>query len=166
MAAPAPSISKETNMSQVAVAPKAAKSAPASEVKVESLREVQVKRFPPSDFHHTGQDYEIMHVTAGPDWTFEDVLNPQAWSSVCRRVSRDALNTRRDKTGSTVFVHADHFFAMLNIDAVVFDALNNPCGLKVTCIGPMQDPETGEACAIDLKTRRPLVAAVKSAKAA
>lgn len=152
-------------MSQVAAAPKAAKSAAAPEAKGETLREVQIKRFPPSDFHHTGHDYEIMHVTAGSDWTFEDVLNPIAWSSVCRRVARDALNTRRDKLGSTIFVHAEHFFAMLNIDAVVLDALNNPCGLKVTCIGPMQNLETGEACPIDMKTKRPLVPS-KSAKAA
>lgn len=166
MAAPSPSIFKETIMSQVAAAPKAAKSVAASDAKVETLREAQMKRFPPSDLHPTGYDYEILHVTASADWTWDDVMNPVAWAHVCNRVSRDALSQRKEKTGSTVFVHSPNFFAILNIDSVVYDHMSNPCGINMSCIGPMQDPETGEACAIDLKTRRPLQASVKSAKAA
>jgi hypothetical protein len=152
-------------MSQVAVAPKAAKSAAASETKGETLREVQPKRFPPSDFYPTGQAYEILHVTAGPDWTWEDVLKPVAWAVVAYRVSKDALGHRNEMLHSTVYVHGPNFFGMLNIDGVYYDQLGNPNGLKVSCIGPMQDLETGEACPIDLKTRRPLVPS-KAAKAA
>jgi hypothetical protein len=147
------------------VVAKAAKSAVVSEPKGETLRESQPKRFPASDFHPTGQDYEILHVTAGPEWTWEDVMDPIAWSHVCRRVSRDALQYRKEKLNSTVFVHSQNFFGILNIDGVVYDNMDNPCGLKLTCMGPMQNPETGEACPIDMKTRRALVPS-KAAKAA
>jgi hypothetical protein len=146
------------------VAPKAAKSAAAPD-KAEALRDVQPKRFPSSDFHPTGQDYEILHVSAGPDWTWDDVIDPIAWSHVCRKVAKDALQHRKEKTGTTIYVHGANFFAMLNIDAVIYDQLGNPNGLKVTCIGPATDLETGKLCPVDLKTGRALVAP-KSTKAA
>lgn len=134
--------------------------APASAAKRDekTYRETQAKRFAPSDFHPTGQDYEILHVTAGADWTFDDVMKPEAWASVARRVARDALSMRREKTGSTVFVHSasNAFIAFLNINSVVYDPRGGPCGLNVQVIGPAFDPRTGEACAYDLKAKRPL----------
>jgi hypothetical protein len=151
-------------MSQVAVASKAAKSAPASE-KGETLREAQPKRFHQSGFFYTGQDYEIMHITAGPEWTWDDVMNPLAWSSPSAKVAKSPLGERKEKLGSTIFVHSPNFFAMLNIDGVIYDHMGNPCGLKLTCIGPATDLETGEMRPVDLKTRKAL-AVPKAAKAA
>jgi hypothetical protein len=108
--------------------------------------------------HPIGQDYDILPVTAGADWTFEDVMKPEAWANVARKVARDALNTRRDKLGSVIHVHSatQAFFAELYINAVVFDKMNNPCGLKVSCIGPSIDLTTGEARPIDLVTGKAL----------
>jgi len=148
-------------MSQVA-APKAAKSATP---KGEALREVQPKRFHASGFFYTGHEYEILHITAAADWTWDDVMNPTAWSSPSAKVARDALGERKEKLGSTIFVHSPNFFGMLNIDGVVYDNMSNPCGLNLTCIGPATNPETGEMCPVDLKTGKVLVAP-KPAKAA
>lgn len=135
---------------------------------VNRLRQVQSKRFGPSDMHPIGQDYDILPVTAGADWTFEDVMKPEAWANVARKVARDALNTRRDKLGSIIHVHSatQAFFAELYINAVVFDNMNNPCGLKVSCIGPSIDIETGEARPIDMKTGKALKASAEADKAA
>jgi hypothetical protein len=147
------------------VATKAAKSAAASEAKTETLREAQPKRFHQSGFFYTGQDYEIMHITAGDDWTWDDVMNPVAWSSPSAKVAKSPLGERKEKLGSTIFVHSPNFFAMLNIDGVIYDHMNNPCGLKLTCIGPATDLETGEMRPVDLKTRKAL-GTPKAAKAA
>jgi hypothetical protein len=153
-------------MSQVAVAPKAAKSAAASEAKTETLREAQPKRFHQGGFFYTGQDYEIMHITAGDDWTWDDVMTPVAWSGPSAKIAKNAFGNKDErKPGSTIFVHSPNFFGMLNIDGVIYDHMNNPCGLKLTCIGPATDLETGEMRPVDLKTRKAL-AAPKAAKAA
>jgi hypothetical protein len=151
-------------MSQVAVAAKAAKSAVASE-KTETLREAQPKRFHQGGFFYTGQDYEIMHITAGAEWTWEEVMNPVAWSSPSAKVAKSALGERKEKLGSTIFVHSPNFFGMLNIDGVIYDKMGNPCGLNLTCVGPATDLETGEMRPVDLKTRKAL-APSKAAKAA
>ncbi len=152
-------------MSQAAVATKAAKSTAASGAKVETLREAQPKRFHQSGFFYTGQDYEIMHITAGADWTWDDVMDPLAWASPSAKIAKNAFGNREErKPGSTIFVHAPHFFGILNIDGVVYDTMNNPCGLKLTCIGPASDPETGEQRPVELRNGKAFI--LKAAKAA
>lgn len=150
-------------MSNVAVA-KAAKSAVASEAKGETLREAQPKRFHQSEFHYTGQDYEIMHITVGPNWTWDDVMNPVAWSSPSAKIAKNAFGNRDErKPGSTIFVHSPNFFGMLNIDGVIYDHMNNPCGLKLTCIGPATDPETLEQRPVEFRDGKAFV--IRSPKA-
>lgn len=152
-------------MSQVAVASKAAKSAAASEAK--TLRESQPKRFHQSGFFYTGQDYEIMHITAGDDWTWDDVMDPLAWSSPSAKIAKGAFGDKEErKPGSTIFVHSPNFFGMLNIDGVIYDHMGNPCGLKLTCLGPATDLETGMVRPVDLKTGKALAVSKAAAKAA
>ena len=143
-------------MSDVAVAAKATKAAAAPKAEPK-LREVQPKKFPPSMLYPIGQDYEILNVTADADWTLEDLLAPIAWTNVCKKVARDPLNTRRDMLGSAIHVHTSDksFFAILIINGVVFDNMNNPYGLDVQCIGPSIDPKTGRACPVNVKTGMP-----------
>lgn len=122
-------------MSDVAAAAKAAKSAaPAAPAKpVQTLREVQPKRFAPSSLQSLGQDFDILCVRVPADWTFEDVLKPVAWSNVAPLVAKDALNTRRDKIGSLIYVRHDGgaFKAILSIEGITLDQFGKANGLKV-----------------------------------
>lgn len=128
-------------MSDVAVAGKAAKSAaaPVAVAKpAQTLREVQPKRFAPSSLQSIGQDFDLLAVRVPADWTFEDVLKPVAWTNVAPMVAKDALNTRRDKIGSLIFVRSDSgaFKAILSIEGITLDQFGKPNGLKVeTWIG-------------------------------
>jgi hypothetical protein len=123
-------------MSDVAAAAKSAKSsaAPAAQAKpAQTLREVQPKRFAPSSLQSIGQDFDILAVSVPADWTFEDVLKPVAWSNVAPLVAKDALNTRRDKIGSLIYVRSASgaFKAILSIEGITLDQFGKANGLKV-----------------------------------
>jgi hypothetical protein len=153
-------------MSDVAAASKAAKStaAPAAPAKpVQTLREAQPKKFPPSALQVIGHDYDTLTITAPADWTFEDAMRPVAWANVCRLVARAELSGQRNKIGSIIELrNVSHtFFARLYIKEVMFDHLKNPCGLKLICVGPSFDPKTGEARPINLATGKAWVDPVK-----
>lgn len=120
----------------------------------QKLRQVQPRKFSPSTLQSMGHDYDWLAVTVPGDWTFADVMKPVAWSNVCTMVSRDALNTRRDKIGSLIYARSPKFLALLEITGVVLDHLGNPNGLNVECIGPSIDLRTGEARPLNRKTRK------------
>ena len=145
-------------MSTVATAAKpvrVVKSEAAAPAKPEQmLRQVQPRKFSPSTLQSMGHDYDWLAVTVPGDWTFADVMKPIAWSNVCTMVSRDALNTRRDKIGSLIYARSPKFLAMLEITGVTLDHLGNPNGLNVECIGPSVDIKTGEARPLNRKTRK------------
>ena len=145
-------------MSTVAAAAKAksaVKTEPVIEAKPEQkLRQVRPKQFGPSSLQSIGHDYDWLAVMVPGDWSFADVMNPRAWVNVCTMVSRDALNTRRDKIGSLIYARSPKFLAFLEITGIVLDHLGNPAGLNVECIGPVTDPKTGEARPINRKTRK------------
>lgn len=99
----------------------------------QTLREAQSKKFKPSSLQGLGHDFDILAVKVPEDWTFEDVLQPSAWSSVANLVSKDALNTRRDKVGSLIYARHDGgaFKALLVIEAITHDVFGQPNGLVV-----------------------------------
>lgn len=132
----------------------AGKPVPTPEVP-KTLREVQIKKFPPSSLQLIGQDYSILTVAAPKEWSYADVLNPGAWVHVAYRVAKSA--DMRDSVGSLIQVRsADHrWFAVLYLQAVLYDQMKSPCGLKVTCVGPIIDPKTGVACPIEIDSGRP-----------
>lgn len=121
----------------------------------QTMRAVQIRKFPPSSLQLIGQDYSILTATAPKDWNFEDVLKPGAWVHVASRVAKTA--DKRDSVGSLIHVRsADHrWFAVLYIQEVLYDQMKSPCGLKVTCVGPIVDAKTGKACPIDIDAGTP-----------
>ena len=122
-----------------------------------TLREVQPKKFGmmTSQLQFIGHDYSLLTIKVPADWTFEDVLKPEAWVNVCWRVAKDQTNTRIDSAGSIIQAHHKEWLAELYIQEVIYDHLKSACGLKVTCIGPVCDPKTGKACPIDIATGLP-----------
>lgn len=120
-----------------------------------TMREAQIKKFPPSSLQVIGQDYSILTATAPKEWSFDDVIQPSAWVHVAHRVAKSAY--MRDSVGSLIHVRsADHrWFAMLYIQNVLYDHMKSPCGLEVTCVGPSVDVKTGKACPIDICSGTP-----------
>lgn len=125
----------------------------------QTLRSSQTKQFVPSSLQTLGLgDFDSLTQQVPAEWTFADCINPIAWARVAHKVAKDAVgHNTRDYTGSTIKLVHPKFYADVIIRKVVRDALNNPCGLEVMCIGPAQDPKTGMACPRDLTTGLPLV---------
>jgi uncharacterized protein YciI len=122
------------------------------------LRAAQVKKFAPSTLKTVGfGKFDTLTIEVPADWSYDDVMNPLAWTNVVGIVAKDALNTKPDMIGSVIEVRTvDHaWFAVLYIQGITYDHLNQANGLKLTCIGPAFDRD-GKACPIDLKTGRAL----------
>lgn len=136
-------------MSDVKTKVQVQKTTPREEQK---LREVQVKKFSQNAFMPIGQNHDILTAMVPDDWTFSDVLNPMAWTNVCRIVSKDPSGSRRDKTGSRIFVESKNFSADLRISGITQDQFGQPNGLIVTCIGPQINPVTGQSCPVNITT--------------
>jgi hypothetical protein len=132
-------------------------------------REAKAKSLPPSSLKPLGYgETEIMTLTLPPEWIFEDVLRPVAWAIVVGPIAANAIKTQSDRVGTLIYVNtADNsFMAWLRIGKILRDAMNNPCGVEVLCVGPSVDPKTGRPCALNLKTGLPWVDPVKTADAA
>ncbi len=119
-------------MSDVAAAAKPAKS-PAPAKPEQKLREVQPKKFPPSSLQSLGHDFEILAMKVPADWTLEDVLKPVAWAHVASLVAKDALNTRRDKIGSLIYIRSESgaFKGFFSIEKITHDQFGSANGLEL-----------------------------------
>lgn len=119
-------------------------------------RENQPKKFVPSSLYQIGHGYAHMAITAPKGWDFADVMKPIAWANVAARVAKGALGSDKDMVGSTIEVHAEDnaYQATVRVMEVQRDQYKSPNGLKVICIGPQIDPETGKCCPVDLREGR------------
>ena len=99
----------------------------------QTLRSAQPNKFSPSSLQPLGQDFELLTIKVPAGWSFEEVLQPITWSNVAAVVAKDALNTRRDKIGSLIYVCAEDgaFGAFLRIESIVIDNMGNANGLRV-----------------------------------
>lgn len=130
-------------------------------------RAPKVKKFPNGAIQVLGHDYSVLTIKAPSDMTFENALIPEAWVHASRKVAMDT-NRRREWIGSIIHLHSANgeWFAELYIRKVVYDKFKQPCGLAVTCIGPVSDPKTGEAMPVNVATGLPWVDPVEEAEAA
>jgi hypothetical protein len=98
-----------------------------------SMREVQPKKAAPSSLQSLGQDFDMLAHKPGPGVTLEDVLKPVYWANVANLVAKDALNTRRDKLGSLIYVRPESgaFKVILTIEGISLDQFGQANGLKV-----------------------------------
>ena len=151
-------------MPEVATAVKPARTvASATAAPAKSLREVQPKTFSPSSLQPLGYgSIEILTICVPAGWTFEDVLNPVAWSGVVGQISANAARTQIDRVGSLIYVTGPDFVSWLHINRIVRDSLNNPCGLEVICMGPAVDVKTGVPCPLNIRTGQPWTDAKKA----
>lgn len=155
-------------MSDVTTAARPGKAAMAGKPQ-QTLREAKPKTLPPSSLKPLGYgETEIMTLTLPPEWTFQDVLNPHAWTIVAGPIAANASKTQPDRVGSLVYVNtADgSFMAWLRINRILRDHMNGACGVEVACVGPSIDLKTGRPCALNLKTGLPWADPVKPADAA
>lgn len=136
-------------------APPPAAAADPAKAAVPTLRETRPKTFPTSTLKPLGYgETEIMTVTVPAEWTFEDVMKPIAWSNVVGPIAANQTKTTIDRIGSLIYLNGPRFIAWLHIDEIERDELKNPCGVKLTCVGPAVDLKTGEPMPMDRKTRR------------
>lgn len=120
-----------------------------------TLRETRPKTFPSSALKPLGYgETEIMTITVPVEWTFEDVMKPIAWSNVVGPIAANQTKTTIDRIGSLIYLNGPSFIAWLHIDEILRDELKNPCGIKLTCVGPSIDLKTGEPAPMDRKTKR------------
>jgi hypothetical protein len=132
----------------------------------QTLREVKPKTFSPSSLKPLGYgETEIMTIAVPTGWTFEDVMKPVAWSSIVGPIAANSTKTQIDRVNSLIYATtADHsFMAWLLITGIVRDAMNNPCGVNLICVGPSVDLKTGRPCPLNLKTGLPWVDPAKLA---
>ena len=128
----------------------------------QSLRAVQIKKFPPSALATLGYgDFDRLAVKVPGDWSLADCLKPVTWGNVAGRLAEDALKTRKDWVGSVIELHHPKFYAEVVIRAVIRDEMKNPCGLDVVCVGPAQD-KSGLGAPRDLETGLAWVDPVKA----
>lgn len=99
----------------------------------QTLRAAQPKKAAPSSLQSLGQDFDMLAHKPAPDVTLDDVLKPHYWANVANLVAKDALNTRRDKLGSLIYVRPESgkFKAMLVIEGISLDQFGQANGLKV-----------------------------------
>jgi hypothetical protein len=155
-------------MTDVTTAAKPGKAAAAAKP-VQTLREAKPKTLPPSSLKPLGYgETEILTLTVPPEWTFEDVLHPVAWTIIAGPIAANASKTQTDRVGSLVYVNtADgSFIAWLRINRIVRDHMNGASGVEVICIGPSIDLKTGRPAPLNLKTGLPWADPVKPADAA
>ena len=131
-----------------------------------TLRAVQPKRFGPNALQSVGFGAtELMTIEAPIGMTYAEAILPITWSTVAAKIAKNTIDNRNPRDGAGVLIILDaldgSFQAWLRVSKVVRDQMNNPCGLEVACIGPSIDLKTGEACPIDLKTRKAWVDAPK-----
>jgi len=134
----------------------------------QTLREAKPKTLPPSSLKPLGYgETEIMTLTVPTEWTFEDVLNPLAWTIVAGPIAANASRTQTDRVGSLVYVNtADNsFVAWLRIGKILRDNMNGASGVEVLCIGPSVDLKTGRPAPLNLRTGLPWSDPVKPAAA-
>jgi hypothetical protein len=151
----------------VTTAAKPGKSAAAQPA--QKLRDVQPKTLPPSSLKPLGYgETEIMTITLPPEWGFDDLINPAAFANVVNPIAANSIKTQVDRVGSLIYVStADNsFVAWLRINRIVRNALGNPCGVEVLCIGPSIDLKTGKPRPLDLATGLPWTDPVRPAAAA
>ena len=151
-------------MSETAVAKPAAKTpAPAepTPMRAQKLRDVQVKKCLQSAFKTIGYRIDWLEHKSDVSVTFAEVMDPAYWANVATLVAKDPMNTRPDRIGSRIIVDTPDFVADLRINDIVRDAMTNPAGLVVVCVGPAQD-KNGKACARDVKTGMPWVDPAKA----
>lgn len=126
----------------------------------QTLREVKPKTFAPSSLKPLGYgETEIMTLTVPAGWRFDEVMSPGSWVSIVNPIAANVTKTQIDRVNSEVRVTcADgSFIANLLITGIVRDAMTNPCGVNVICIGPSIDLKTGKPCPLNLKTGLPWV---------
>lgn len=155
-------------MSDVTAAARPGKTAAAAKP-VQTLREAKPKTLPPSSLKPLGYgETEILTLTVPPEWTFEDVLHPQAWTIVAGPIAANASRTQTDRVGSLVYVNTTDgsFMAWLRINKIVRDHMNGASGVEVLCVGPSIDLKTGRPAPLNLKTGLPWVDPAKPAPAA
>lgn len=152
-------------MSETAVAKPAAKTAPApaepTPIRQQKLRDVLVKKCLQSAFKTIGYRIDWLEHKSDVSVTFAEVMDPAYWANVATLVAKDPMNTRPDRIGSRIIVDTPDFVADLRINDIVRDAMTNPAGLVVVCVGPAQD-KNGKACARDVKTGMPWVDPAKA----
>jgi hypothetical protein len=104
-----------------------------AELVKQTMRQVQPKKAAPSSLQSLGQDFDMLAHKPGPDVTLDDVLKPVYWANVANLVAKDALNTRRDKLGSLIYVRPESgaFKAILTIEGISLDQFGQAHGLKV-----------------------------------
>lgn len=156
-------------MSDVTTAARPGKGAPVAAKPELKLREVKPKVLPPSALKPLGYgETEIMTLTVPPEWTFEDVLRPVAWTGVVGPIAANSTRTQPDRVGSLIYVNtADNtFMAWLRVGRILRDGMTNPCGVEAMCVGPSVDLKTGRPAPLNLKTGLPWVDPVKPAEAA
>jgi hypothetical protein len=135
----------------------------------QTLRDAKPKSLPPSSLKPLGYgETEILTLTVPTEWTFEDVLNPLAWTIIAGPIAANASRTQTDRVGSLVYVNtADgSFIAWLRINKIVRDHMNGAAGVEVICIGPSIDLKTGRPAPLNLKTGLPWSDPAKPAPAA
>ncbi len=121
----------------------------------QTLRAARLKTFSPNSLKPLGYgETEIMTLQASAEWTFEDVLRPLAWSNVVGPIAANATKTQVDRVGSLIYLNTPRFVAWLHIDEIQRDELKNPCGIRLTCIGPAVDLKTGSPAPMDRETNR------------
>jgi hypothetical protein len=105
----------------------------------------------PSDFAIYGSHFERLTANISVEATFADAMRPGFWAYVAPSLQADKMRNAGDRTGSVIELRRQDnaFYAELYVKKVW------PAGLEVVCIGPSFDPQTGEACPLDLETGLP-----------
>ena len=96
-----------------------------------SLRATPVRKFSPSSLQEAGHDFAILAIRVPDEWDYQDTLKPEAWANVAQTVAKDALNTRRDKIGSLIYLYHNDFQAIMIIKGITKDNLGGVNGLVV-----------------------------------
>jgi hypothetical protein len=152
-------------MSETAVTAKpVAKAAAPTEptpMRAQKLRDVLAKKCLQNSFKSIGYKIDWLEHKADSPVTIADVMAPAYWANVAAMVAKNPLGTQHDRIGSRIIVDTPDFVADLRINAIVLDAMNNPCGLDLTCVGPAQD-KNGKGCPRDVKTGMPWVDPAKA----
>ena len=127
-------------------------------IRAQKLRESAIKRLATGRMKPIGYYSEPQQIMVPADWDMDDILKPECWAFIAPSLqSNPSASVMHDRLGTILHVHTeDHaFYAILYVHKLQRDAQGQANAAEMTCIGPAVDPETGKACAVDVKTGMP-----------